>query len=103
MSTFDLGVGAKYWLTDNFGLRFDVRDNMVTQVFAQGGFLNYNYQNINTTLGVVFAFGGESEKKDAAQVSSSDVIYVAEEPKVETRLAVIPAPARCGKNRRPRL
>jgi OOP family OmpA-OmpF porin len=91
MSTFDLGVGAKYWLTDNFGLRLDVRDNMVTQVFAQGGFLNYNYQNINTTVGVVFAFGGENKKKEEARKAAAEVIYLAEEQKAEERIADIAA------------
>jgi len=91
MSTFDLGVGAKYWLTDNFGLRLDVRDNMVTQVFAQGGFLNYNYQNINTTVGLVFAFGGEAKKKEAAREAAAEVIYLAEEEKMEERLTDIAA------------
>lgn len=52
MSTVDLGVGAKYWVADNVALRVDVRDNMV---------LDEQIHNIETTAGVVFRFGGNSE------------------------------------------
>lgn len=51
MSDIDFGVGAKYWLADNIALRLDVRDNMV---------LDETIHNVETTLGVVFAFGGKS-------------------------------------------
>jgi len=33
MSTFDFGVGAKYWVADNIAFRIDLRDNIVTEVF----------------------------------------------------------------------
>jgi OOP family OmpA-OmpF porin len=92
MTTFDLGVGAKYWLSDNFGLRVDVRDNMVTELFYENALFKNDYQNINTTLGLIFAFGGEPKKKEAVREDPPEVIYVAEEPKVEEKLAVIAAP-----------
>jgi OOP family OmpA-OmpF porin len=91
MSTFDLGVGAKYWLSDNFGLRVDIRDNMVTEVLDENTLFQNYYQDINTTIGVVFAFWGEPEKKEAAKEAPAEVIYVAEEPKVEEKVAVIAA------------
>jgi outer membrane protein OmpA-like peptidoglycan-associated protein len=89
MSTFDLGVGAKYWLSENFALRADLRDNMVTETFYEGAFLKGYYQNINTTLGVVFAFGGEPKKKVAETEPPPVILYVAEEPKVVEKLATI--------------
>jgi len=51
MAAFNVGVGAKYWLTDNIALRGDVRDNMI---------FDEHIHNVETTLGVVFAFGGKS-------------------------------------------
>ncbi len=95
MSTFDLGLGAKYWLAKNFALRLDVRDDMVTETFQGSELLTNDYQNYNATLGVVFAFGGEPEKKEAAKatpVPTAVVVYVAEEPKVEEKIAIIATP-----------
>jgi OmpA-OmpF porin, OOP family len=91
MSTFDLGVGVKYWLSDNFGLRVDAKDNMVTEVLYENALLKAYYQNINVTLGLVFAFGGEPEKKEAVKETPAEVIYVAEEPKVEEKVIAIAA------------
>jgi OOP family OmpA-OmpF porin len=59
MSVINFGAGAKYWLTDNFALRLDVRDNMV---------YDDQIHNIEATLGVVFAFGGR-DKAEAAPVA----------------------------------
>jgi len=98
MSTFDIGVGAKYWLSDNFALRLDVRDNMVCEALQEHAIITQSYQNINTTLGVVFAFGGEPEKKIVAKATPQPakvvrpvVIFVAEEPKVQEKIAVVAA------------
>lgn len=52
MSLVDVGVGAKLWLADNIALRGDVRDNMI---------FDEHIHNVETTLGVVFAFGGKSK------------------------------------------
>ena len=60
MSIIDFGVGAKYWVADNIALRLDLRDNMV---------LDESIHNIETTLGIVFAFGGE--KKPVAAKSDT--------------------------------
>jgi len=51
MSIVDVGVGAKYWVAENVALRVDVRDNMTT---------DEKIHNVETTLGVVFRFGGKS-------------------------------------------
>jgi OOP family OmpA-OmpF porin len=51
MSDIDFGVGAKYWVADNVALRVDVRDNMI---------YDDQVHNIETTLGVVFRFGGNT-------------------------------------------
>jgi OOP family OmpA-OmpF porin len=90
LSTFDIGVGAKYWLSDNFGLRLDLRDNMVCEALQEHAIITESYQNINTTLGVVFAFGGEPKKK-VVEETRPTVIFVAEEPKFEDRMAVVAA------------
>ena len=87
MSTFDLGLGAKFWLAENFAIRADLRDNMVTEIFHEDAFLKNAYQNINATLGLVFAFGGENAKEEAKE-DAPEVIYVAEvpEPKVAEKV-----------------
>lgn len=51
MSDIDFGVGAKYWVANNVALRVDVRDNMI---------YDDQIHNIETTLGVVFRFGGNT-------------------------------------------
>ncbi len=92
MSTFDLGLGAKYWLSENFALRLDVRDDMVTETFQGSEFLTNDYQNINATLGLVIAFGGEPKKKEVVEATPTPtpvVVYVAEEPKVEEKIAAV--------------
>lgn len=56
MSVIDFGLGAKYWLADNIAIRADFRDNML---------YDNQIHNLETTLGVVFRFGGKS-KTDTA-------------------------------------
>src|SRR4030042_5074892 len=60
MSIIDFGLGAKYWVAKNIALRFDVRDNMVTEVFQHRDHQE-NIHNIEATLGIVFAFGGKAK------------------------------------------
>ena len=57
-TTFDIGLGAQYSLSGNLALRFDLRDNMVTDYF--------NQQNISTTLGLVISFGGKAKTRVVA-------------------------------------
>ncbi len=66
MSAFNLGAGAKYWLTDDLAMRFEVRNHLVGEVF------DHSYNNLSATFGVSFAFGGS--------------------PAPEPRKAVTPAP-----------
>ncbi|MDQ2075904.1 OmpA family protein [Marinimicrobium sp. ABcell2] len=56
MSTFNLGVGAKYWIAENLALRFDLRDHFVSEVFSDG------FHNVSATMGVTFTFGGSTSK-----------------------------------------
>jgi len=63
MSVVDFGVGAKYWVADNVALRADVRDNLV---------VDETIHNVETTVGVVFAFGGKSKNEPAPMDSDGD-------------------------------
>lgn len=88
MSTFNLGVGAKYWVADNLALRFEVRDHLVGEVF------DHSYNNISATFGVSFAFGGnEPAKPYQAATPESQPTTVAEpievEDEVEADIAVL--------------
>jgi OmpA-OmpF porin, OOP family len=93
MSAFNFGVGAKYWVSDNIALRFDLRDNMVSEVF------NHNYHNISATAGLVFRFGGKSHAAPAPVAQAEPkpaekvIIVVAEEPEpvVEEKVKTIAA------------
>jgi OOP family OmpA-OmpF porin len=59
MAAFNVGVGAKFWLTDNIALRLDVQDYMVTEIVQE------TYHNIGVTLGITFAFGGKAKPAPA--------------------------------------
>ncbi len=52
MSAVNFGAGAKYWLSENIALRFDIRDNMI---------VDEQINNIEATFGVVLALGGTSK------------------------------------------
>ncbi len=67
MSTFNFGVGAKYWVSDNLAVRFDLRDHLVSEVFDD------SYHNISATLGVSFAFGGREASKPYRAAMSEPV------------------------------
>lgn len=60
MSFVDFGVGAKYWLAENIALRGDVRDNLI---------FDEHIHNVETTLGVVFRFGGDKKAVKTAAVA----------------------------------
>jgi OOP family OmpA-OmpF porin len=93
MAALNFGAGAKLWIADNVAIRFDLRDNMVTEVFQE------TRHNVNTTVGLVLALGGktkaapvrvaQTEPKPAQQV----VIVVADEPepKVVEKVKVLAA------------
>jgi len=63
MSIADVGLGAKIWVADNVALRLDARDNII---------FDEHIHNLETTLGVVFAFGGTSTKTAAPLDSDND-------------------------------
>jgi len=74
MTTFDLGVGAKFWLGENFALRFDVRDNYVTELFQKSLDNQENYNDIVLTLGAVFAIGGDRKENVYIDVKDKDTV-----------------------------
>jgi OOP family OmpA-OmpF porin len=59
MAALNVGVGAKYWLTDRIALRFDVQDYMVTEIIQE------TYHNIRAMIGITFAFGGKAKPEPA--------------------------------------
>jgi OOP family OmpA-OmpF porin len=96
MAAFNVGVGAKYWLTDNIALRVDLKDYIVTEIFQS------SYHNIGVTVGITFAFGGKAKPAPApvAKVEPmpepappppkpmvvEKVVIVAAEPMVEQKV-----------------
>ncbi len=60
MFALNIGVGAKYWVTDKIALRVDLKDYMVGEVKQE------TYHNIGVTMGVTFAFGGAAKPAPAA-------------------------------------
>ncbi|MHB1399903.1 MAG: OmpA family protein [Trichloromonadaceae bacterium] len=91
MSIVNYGVGAKYWVAENVALRLDVRDNLI---------MDDKIHNLETTLGVVFRFGGKMiQPVQVAQaapapapmpvvVKEEKVVILASEPKVEEKVLV---------------
>lgn len=92
MTTFNVGVGAKYWVTDRVALRADLRDYIITENFHD------NFHNLGVTVGVTFAFGGNEkpepvvEAKPEPEPEEVVVIAVAEPKAVEKIAAIIAAP-----------
>jgi outer membrane protein OmpA-like peptidoglycan-associated protein len=102
MAAFNVGVGAKYSLTDNIALRLDLKDYMVTEIMQE------TYHNFGVTLGITFAFGGkakpapapvakyepiaESKPEPMAEAKVEEkVVIMAAEPKVEEKVMVAAA------------
>jgi OOP family OmpA-OmpF porin len=63
MSVINFGAGAKFWVAEHVALRADVRDNMV---------VDETIHNLETTLGLVLAFGGRSADTSAPIDSDGD-------------------------------
>lgn len=93
MSTFDLGIGMKYWMAEHIALRLDLRDNLVTEVFP----FEQSYHNIHASAGIVFAFGGKSkcEPASAWEYAPEDlekvILLMSEvpEPQIEEKVKVV--------------
>ncbi len=86
MAAFNLGVGAKYWLTDNIALRFDLKDYMVTEIFQE------TYHNIGATIGITFAFGGKAKPAPTPAAKYEPIPEPKPEPKPEPRPTPPPPP-----------
>jgi OOP family OmpA-OmpF porin len=99
MAAFNVGVGAKYWLTDRIALRFDIKDYMATEITQE------TYHNVGATIGITFAFGGKAkpveapvaqyepvtEPKPEPAAKAEKVVILATEPKVEEKVKVAAA------------
>ena len=55
MAAFNVGLGAKYWVTDRVALRGDLRDYIVTEIMQE------TYHNFGATVGITLAFGGKAK------------------------------------------
>lgn len=93
MSTFDLGVGAKYRLVKHLALRVDLKDDLDGEVFK------HSYNNFNATAGLVLSFGGTSKHK-AAPVAKAEpkpvekvviIVSDAPEPKIVEKIQAVAA------------
>ncbi|MDP2853753.1 MAG: outer membrane beta-barrel domain-containing protein [Smithellaceae bacterium] len=100
MAAFNVGVGAKFSLTENIALRVDVQDYIVTEIMQE------TYHNIGVTAGIAFSFGGSKpapvlKREPVAEpapapapapvVEEKVVIVVASEPKLEEKVVVAAA------------
>jgi OOP family OmpA-OmpF porin len=83
MAAFNVGVGAKYSLTDNIALRFDLKDYMVTEIMQE------TYHNIGVTIGLTFTFGGQAK---SAPVPVAMYEAKKSEPESETKPEFKPEP-----------
>lgn len=79
MSVVSYGVGAKYWLAENIGLRADIRDNLVVDDI---------FHNVEATLGIIFRFGGVSTAEAASIVTHEPAPMAM--AKAETKVAAAP-------------
>ncbi len=92
MPAFNIGIGAKYALTDNIALRVDVQDFIVTEIMQE------TYNNIGVTAGIAFSFGGSkpapvAKYEPVAQPAPAPekVVILASEPQVEEKVMVAAA------------
>lgn len=83
MTAFNFGVGAKYWLNENFGLRFDLRDYVVGEVFQE------SFHNVQATVGLVFSFGGNATQTRAAVAPKKAQPQPQPQPQVEQKEEVV--------------
>jgi len=86
MGAINVGVGAKYWLTDNIALRVDVQDYMATEFFQE------TYHNIGATIGITFAFGGKAKPAPTPVAKYEPIAEPKPEPKPEPGPTPSPPP-----------
>jgi len=70
----EIGLGFKYFLSDNIAFRADVRD------------IQEKYNSAAVTAGLTFAFGGEAKPEPRAE---GPVVILVSEPKVEEKVVVL--------------
>jgi len=92
MTALNFGVGAKYWVADNVALRIDARDNVVSEVFKNA------YHNINTTVGIVFAFGGTSTAPARAVAGCPDCLAPVESKDTTAPYTTLASPDNASKD-----
>ena len=80
MATFDIGLGAKWWISKNVAFRIDLKDNIVTEIFDN------SFHNGIITFGITIALGGKSKPAPAK-------IEAAPAPEPVTETAPAPEPA----------
>jgi len=84
----EVGVGFKYFLTENIAIRADIRD------------IQDRYNHVATTLGVVFTFGGKTSKyvqtaapepkpEPKAELKPEAKPELKPEPKVEEKVIIL--------------
>ena len=76
----NIGVGLKYWLTDNIAFRTEIRDVMT------------HSQNSVITAGLTFAFGGKTAKPAMPAPTPAPKPEVKPEPKPEVKIETKPEP-----------
>ena len=74
MFAFNVGVGAKYWITDHVAIRGDLRDYMVGEITQE------TYHNIAATVGVTLAFGGRERAAPAQAEAIPEPVVVPPPP-----------------------
>ncbi|GFE62608.1 OmpA family protein [Geobacter sp. AOG2] len=85
---FDYGAGVKYFLTDNFALRGDVRHIL----FKSGGSDSKTLNNVEYTIGAYIPFGGTAPVVKAVEAPAAPEPVVAPAPAPEEApLEEIPA------------
>jgi OOP family OmpA-OmpF porin len=80
MAAFNVGVGAKYWVTDNIALRVDLQDYMVTEILQE------TYHNIGATIGITFAFGGTAKPAPTPVAEYEPIAEPTPEPMAEEKV-----------------
>jgi len=85
---FDYGAGLKWFLTDNFALRGDVRHILL----KSGGVNSTTFNNVEYTVGAYIPFGGAAPAVKAAEAPAAPA-PAPEPPKAVEPPPAAPAPA----------
>ena len=89
--TVDYGAGLKYFVTDNFSLRADVRHVLpLGEKDEYGDNPNFVHNDLLATLGISYDFGGE--KKQIVEAKVEEQYNPASEPVPAPKPAPVPEP-----------